>query len=1096
MNISLIANSGIQFHKFRIEINLNDDVIRTMGFYEYIDLDRGEISLEYAYKVPNTDMWAAKKQLINEEYLDRKTNKFIQDVNPNTIIPLNDKHHQFPEYFRINDIQECLEHYENIWLPFPYFKQNKNKESFFGPVAWTRIMLKNITPEKYKKSVILYEVVLAFDTKVDDKNSTYFTPRNSDTNIGENIFGISTNEDHNLNFCNPEYKCGWVNEYLLRIRYDGELPDKFPSSKYLGEYLYLVKYLSELENFYLREKFEKELIYQTASNVQKKEKLEKEINEINKILQKSTFPEVTFYSDEQAPVDVDLVLDIGNSNTCGLLFESPATSNKTFNFNSVKKLKIHDLTDVGTSYNDPFSMRLAFAKAQFGDIDIPEYQKSFHWPSLLRVGKEAQRLINLYNIDVDRGTETATNNSSPKRYLWDNKKSEIPWEFVNIPTKSKVEIDEDEMKLEVSALNEQAYYEGISEQFRGDGEYTFEKNSSVMPNYSRKSLMTFVYIETFLHALTQINSHKFREDNDGAINKPRRIRRVTITCPTAIVQKEQVILRECALEAATALSRYDKNAYNKNINAKDIKIGFEIIPAPKELAKDLSDTRSGEKEDWIYDEATCNQLVFLYAEISERYLNNCKAFFELYGKKRNDVDEPYQESITIGTVDIGGGTTDLMIAAYEYAAEQSNAVIKPKPLYWESFTKAGDDLLKELVKQIVLEGDIDKPEHKGCKGVIKNYAVEKGCKRVTEKMQNFFGHDTNKQNYIKRIYRKNFNVQIAIPIALRFLQHASSNDTDKEITFDEIFVDSKPNPELIKFVNQHFGNSFNFEDIKWKLSRERVSEIIDTAFDDLFKKLSILMSAYGCDFVLLSGKPTTIPKIREMFIKYYPVSPDRIISLNTYRVGRWYPNFGDEADEGDLGYLKEPKTVVSVGAIISLMGGKLDKLSGFKINNEYLIKDLTPTTEYIGAMDTHTGDIKVIYLSPDENKNTITISGLPVIIGYKRLSNKTYPGRPIYKLEFNEKYLRKKISYYLNSNNEIEVMNAIEKEKYKVKKNMPLKIKLSRRYRESKEILEITSIKDRTRDELSENTLSLSLMTLPDEAGYWLDTGEFILNIK
>ena len=131
-----------------------------------------------------------------------------------------------------------------------------------------------------------------------------------------------------------------------------------------------------------------------------------------------------------------------------------------------------------------------------------------------------------------------------------------------------------------------------------------------------------------------------------------------------------------------------------------------------------------------------------------------------------------------------------------------------------------------------------------------------------------------------------------------------------------------------------------------------VFDVVSNTFDKLLKQLSMLMSAYGCDFVLLAGKPTTLPKIREMFVKYYPVSPDRIITLNNYRVGRWYP-FAN-----DIGYFEDPKTIVAVGALISLMSSKLDKLDGFRLDTRILRKKLIATSDYIGALNKNTFDIR------------------------------------------------------------------------------------------------------------------------------------------
>lgn len=1038
MSITLIANSGIQFHKFELKINPNDEVIKTMGFYEYLDDKNERISLQYAYYLPDLDIWVPKKILREEENLDHNDN-LNDNVNYNIIKNFALK--EETEFYTISDIsgilwerddKEIKNIFQNVWLPVPYFKKNNNRKSVFGPIAWARMMLKDISDKNDR--IKTYKVILSFDTATNDDSNIYFAPHNDDALDPNNYFGLSNNEDYNLNFCDSDYHCGWVDKYLKGVYYKRTAKNnsEFPYLKYLANYLYLIRYLE-------------------AMNV---------------------FPEVIFYSDNQSTIDVDLVLDIGNSNTCGLLFESPVKSASSFNFKSVKKLKINDLSEPEKDYHEPFSMRLAFVEAKFGEMDIPNH-KNFRWPSLLRLGKEAGRLINIYNLDTDKGKETATNHSSPKRYLWDNRKADVQWEFINFRGKN---------------LKDAIYYEGISEQFKENGEYAYDGNFSCTPYYSRKSLMTFVFVEIILHAISQINSHEFRFTH-GHPEKPRKLKRITITCPTSIIQKEQVVLRECAVEAVRALGRFFSESFlGQYDDENEAKSDLEIIPKPKDLAKNLSLLST--RKDWIYDEATCSQLVFLYGEISQRYLNNAEVFFDLYGKKRDDVSSADRNALTIGSIDIGGGTTDLMICSYQYEKGQGQAVIKPHPLYWESFNLAGDDLLKEIVQQIVLEGASNKMDDQGCFGVIENNAREKGVADVVRKMQNFFGPDSNRQGYMARIYRKNFIIQVAIPIALRYLQHAMENKPDLKVGFKELFTDMKPNPELLDYFNRHFY-PLKFEEIEWKLSKKRVFSIVETTFDPLLKQLSAIMSAYGCDFVLLAGKPTTIPKIREMFIKYYPVSPERIVTLNHYRVGRWYP-FAD-----DIGYFEDPKTIVSVGALIALMGGSIDKLEGFRLNTQLLKRKLISTADYIGVLNKSTQNIDLIFVSPDENTCEIEIHSLPMVLGYKQLPNRNYRGRPIYKLDFNDEQLKEKV---LEQNslleNEREISNATEDYKKNLKMRMPFSVKIKREWSASKEALSIEVVKDVNRNETSKRFLKLSVMTLPDEEGYWLDTGEFILNIK
>ena len=48
-------------------------------------------------------------------------------------------------------------------------------------------------------------------------------------------------------------------------------------------------------------------------------------------------------------------------------------------------------------------------------------------------------------------------------------------------------------------------------------------------------------------------------------------------------------------------------------------------------------------------------------------------------------------------------------------------------------------------------------------------------------------------------------------------------------------------------------------------------------------------------------------------MKYYAVAPNRLIQLSSYYVGDWYP-FGN-----NTGYIRNPKTVVAVGAMIGFL---------------------------------------------------------------------------------------------------------------------------------------------------------------------------------
>ena len=105
-----------------------------------------------------------------------------------------------------------------------------------------------------------------------------------------------------------------------------------------------------------------------------------------------------------------MVIDIGNSRTTALLIEDNT------NFNQVRHLELIDYTNpvnIGNegasirSYSEPFDMRLAFRKVDFGDFGIKD-SKQFVYPSLVRLGQEANQLIHLStnNIEDDESLST------------------------------------------------------------------------------------------------------------------------------------------------------------------------------------------------------------------------------------------------------------------------------------------------------------------------------------------------------------------------------------------------------------------------------------------------------------------------------------------------------------------------------------------------------------------------------------------------------------------------------------------------------------------------------------------------------------------
>ena len=1002
--ISLISNSSIQYHKFEAEINLDFAKLNKVYFHQPFDSNILDFTLDPLFKVTTDgdETFFRKQELIERDFIIN--NKLKDDVDLKTC-------EQIVDFYETNNLKKVLKHFKKKWIPLPYFKDNSINKDIMYPTDWVRLYFD--FDEDYNK----IKLVLAIDTTLAKNESDKTGPQLS-LNPNENIFKIHTNEINISNFLfSTNSSTSWIESYLADVFYgkNDELRYEQPIKQYISNYILLLKWVESLKET----------------------------------------PELQLFTDDANKIPVDLVIDIGNSATCALLFENQ--NDEAFTFEKVKKINIQDYSNPQLEYNDPFPMNLVFRESNFGNINKEKYHNNkFTVPSFVRIGYEAENIINNATINLNLGYELKTYNSSPKRYLWDKNPAEKEWEFY----------PNDFNKIK------KVYLSGISEQLKIDGALTNGEVFGSKSLFSRNSLMKFVFLELLIHAYVQINSYKFREEH-GNLTIPRTLKRITISCPTGMIQYEQIALREAAEDACKLLNNYVKYYFDSNDN----KFWFElpeIIPSIKDIAKKLPDLE--ERKDWIYDEATSCQLVFIYSLLSKKLQGN-NYVIENYLFKNKD-------KITVGSIDIGAGTTDVMIANYSLNKEHKTINIKPDPQYWDSFKLAGDDLLKEIIQQVIIEGSINLTTDEGCTGVIENFAKTKGIENISEKLNGFFGEDTNNIGYVAKMMRKAFIHQVAIPIAMYYLKNAN-NKNIQVLTFEQIIGKDFKNKELIDYFENHFG--FNFLEIKWNISAQKINAITNSVFDSIVKQLCLVLNQYQCDYVVLSGKPCSLNSLEEIFLKYLTVSPNNLVNLNTYWIGKWFP-YSD-----NRGFVEDPKTMVSVGAIIALMAGKLNKINDLKVDTDIIKQKLVSTADYIVKSNYNT---KEVILSAKKNENTIIVQSLPYQFGYSKYISKNYPVSDLYSISLNNSEIIKTVKTRFPNKENSFYEEQINIEKNKINQNFPLKISLSREIDDSKEQLKIESVEDSQGNDKSNKFFKLNYQTLDNENGYWLDTCEFILNAR
>lgn len=154
-------------------------------------------------------------------------------------------------------------------------------------------------------------------------------------------------------------------------------------------------------------------------------------------------------------------------------------SNLSYSPLAVLELYVKEVNNslVINKHNEPFDMRLAFRKVDFGSFGIKD-SKQFVHPSLVRLGQEANTLIHLATNTAD-DMESLSTYSSPKRYLWDWRPNKEEWKFLVL----KGEKDDHILNLR-----------GITNQLKSDGSIDLSGESGSSYHYSRRSLMTFSFL--------------------------------------------------------------------------------------------------------------------------------------------------------------------------------------------------------------------------------------------------------------------------------------------------------------------------------------------------------------------------------------------------------------------------------------------------------------------------------------------------------------------------------------------------------------------------------------------------------------------------
>ncbi|WP_372423384.1 virulence factor SrfB [Salinarimonas chemoclinalis] len=755
------------------------------------------------------------------------------------------------------------------------------------------------------------------------------------------------------------------------------------------------------------------------------------------------------------PIDVDLVLDVGNSRTCGILIEKHQGG---ADLSDARVLELRDIARPEHVYAEPFESRVELAQAWFGD-DFTSRQsgrsRAFYWPSLVRVGPEASRLR-----AQQEGTEGVGGMSSPKRYLWDVTPVNQEWRFpkgdygkdgIGPPVERAVRSMVNPMGDVLSQLaTRKADLKLFDTLHGGRRKAELRSKMGARLTFSRSSFYTLMLVEVIWQTWVMINSERFRGERREKAT-PRRLRRIVLTLPSATPVREQRIMMARANAAIDLI--WDLTGWRQ-------KAPPGVVPPVVQVA---------------WDEATCVQFVWLYGQIARNFGGQIREFFELVGRprirceadKEPPADRRPEPSLRVASIDIGGGTTDLMVITY---FEDDNTQINPVQTFREGFRVAGDDVVRAIIEALVLPAIADSMAEAGVRGAREILTTK------------FAGGRAGVSEQEKQL-RRQFVLRVLEPVALGLLHAYEQAGADAYETVEtRLLVDFLPDggegpPDAIRgFVEDAAraagGDGFDILSVPVSLAFGAMRAAITAELDKVFDNIAEAVHHFDCDMVLVSGRPSRLPAVMEMLIDRLAVPPDRVLPLHAFRAGDWYPFRGR-----DNRSIADPKTAVVVGATLCLLAEH--QLQNFRLATESI--QMRSTARYIGRLELgrQLREENVLFRFSDLEKPgaapSATLRWFAVMqLGYRQLPFERWLGSPLYQL-----------SYEASDRPEPPIEVTLEREPPDAD---PETADARLDAEAAKEDLRLTDASDKSGMGVKAK-MSLTFRTMPVGDSYWLDTG-------
>lgn len=642
------------------------------------------------------------------------------------------------------------------------------------------------------------------------------------------------------------------------------------------------------------------------------------------------------------PIGVSLVLDLGNSRSTALLVEGRDAG--VFGV----PLEVRSLGNPLATSNEAFDSRITFLPSPWDKTVFPVATgECFQWPSVARLGREA----------LDRALETphryACTISGPKRYLWDDRQTDERWHFAQKIGQLAAGQGGEHRPI-FGRILKYVPEESGGTFLREDGPQT-----PADPRYAPRTMMLFALVEILCQAYAQINGAQYRMFQ-GKEGNPRVLRHLVLTYPSAMREEERRIY-EALVRNAVLLTCHVLNI------RPDLRPNWN--------------TQAQAFDPFLFvDEALAAQMVFVHQEVQGTFAGSMEELIGVYGDARGG-----RQTLRVASVDIGGGTSDVMIAEYEDKLPGTGTSLAITKLFQDGVSIAGDEICRGIVEDVVF------PQILG----------QLPTAQSKSRLLHLFGEGDAGHGSAWRTLRARLVPYLWLPLARAYWAIAEGKELaghtpDRHYmvsTIFETFGLPEISPAILaeanRFVETEVEGFPGFENLFFRFDAHEIERAIERVIREPLRRYADILAQFDVDLLVLAGRTAALPCIKRIFTSEMPVSPPRVRSMFRYRVGEWYPSKWK-----DEGHIRDPKSTVTAGAAVLHLASK-NKLSGFLIDGT-VEAPKTPIYGLYQDTEPHIARANELFRGGDRSPAFVFTHGMR--IGFRNVDSQEMEGSPLFEI--------------------------------------------------------------------------------------------------